>query len=246
MKIRKRCEARSVSGTEDRREHPIGSRDGIEAQVDRIMEKLGRLRRMDSGCKVFGAKAHRYRLGAPLSKSEISKIERRLGVPLPDEYRLFLMRAGHGGAGPYYGLFRLDGDDPEDITDRNQIRKPFRWDDSFNPYALEDPASEEDVWFEELDEEDFDEEDSDEGLGEDAAPVVELNVPGALYLCHYGCGIRYFLIVKGKCTGEIWLDSQADDQGIIPECGARGERLGFLDWYEKWLDDGIATVSREQ
>lgn len=54
--------------------------------------------------------------------------------------------------------------------------------------------------------------------------------------------IRFFLIVKGQCLGEVWRDSQADDAGIMPECGEDGRRLGFLDWYEKWLDEGIGSA----
>jgi hypothetical protein len=64
-----------------------------------------------------------------------------------------------------------------------------------------------------------------------------------LSLC---CAIRFFLIVKGKCVGEVWRDSQTDDRGIMTECSADGRQLGFLDWYEKWLDEVIAaqTTSR--
>lgn len=36
------------------------------------------------------------------------------------------------------------------------------------------------------------------------------------------------------------MDRQAEDNGIIPECGENGNRLHFLQWYEKWLDEGIS------
>ena len=29
--------------------------------------------------------------------------------------------------------FPMDGSDPEDITDLEQVRKPFRWTEAFNP-----------------------------------------------------------------------------------------------------------------
>ena len=88
---------------------------------------------------LFGSDSHEYRLGPPLSERGLAECEERLGVQVPTEYRLFVTRIGHGGAGPYYGLFSLDGEDSEDITEPDQIRKPFRWTQAFNPYDWEDP-----------------------------------------------------------------------------------------------------------
>jgi hypothetical protein len=200
------------------------------ARLDRIRQKLERLRDMDRAFSVFGARAHAYRLGSALSVDALSDCEKRLGVTLPAEYRLFVTRIGHGGAGPYYGLFSLDGKDPEDITAIDQIRKPFRWTQAFNPYDWADPCDQEDVWC-----------DEDDREGE--RRQVILGIPGALYICHYGCAIRFFLIVKGYCTGEVWRDSQADDAGVMPERASDGRHLGFLDWYEKWLNYGLESNS---
>jgi hypothetical protein len=203
------------------------------ARLDGIAGKLNQLRHADRTLSIFGSRSHRYLLGPTLSVSALAEYEERLGGQLPIEYRLFLIRIGHGGAGPYYGLFSLDGHDPEDITELEQIQKPFLRTEALNPYESENPCGMEDVR-------------CDEDVEEGERRQVILRVPGALYVCHYGCGIRFFLIVKGKCVGEVWRDSQTDDRGIMPECNADGRHLGFLDWYEKWLDEGIAaqTTSR--
>ncbi|HZO52947.1 MAG TPA: SMI1/KNR4 family protein [Bryobacteraceae bacterium] len=200
------------------------------ASLYRIRQKLDRLREADRGFSVFGAHSHGYRLGPPLSESALAQCEKRLGVQLPTEYRLFVTRLGHGGAGPYYGLFSLEDRDSEDITDLDQIRKPFRWSEAFNPYDWEDPCSKEDIW-------------CSEDVDEEQQPQVILNVPGALYICHYGCAIRFFLIVNGQGVGEVWRDSQGDDAGVMPECGDDDRHLGFFDWYEKWLDEASAADS---
>jgi hypothetical protein len=200
------------------------------ARLDRIAEKLRRLRDLDRQFSVFGSDSHQYRLGPPLSERALAQCEERLGLQLPTAYRLFVTRIGEEGAGPYYGLFPLDGSDPEDITEPDQLRKPFRWAQAFNPYDWEDPCRQEDVWC-----------DEEEYVDEETVPQIILSVPGALYICHYGCAIRFFLIVKGQCLGEVWRDSQADDAGVMPECGPDGRHLGFLDWYEKWLDEGIGS-----
>jgi hypothetical protein len=137
------------------------------------------------------------------------------------------MEIGHGGAGPFYGLFPLDGSDAEDITVLEQIRKPFRWTERFNPAKWDNPCIQEDVW-------------CDEGEN----PQVFLNVPGALYICNYGCALRFFLVVSGLSLGEVWMDRQADDEGLLPICGEDGRSLGFLEWYERWLDEGLSMSSR--
>jgi len=41
------------------------------------------------------------------------------------------------------------------------------------------------------------------------------------------------------------IDRQADEKGIVPECGEDGSRLHFLQWYEKWLDEGISRFRDE-
>ncbi len=196
------------------------------SRLDGIVQKLERLRNQDNAVSVFGSASHRYSLRPPISEQALSDLERRIGCELPIEYRLFVTRVGHGGAGPYYGLFPLDDRDPEDITDYDLIQKPFRWADAFNPYDLEDPRNQEDVW-------------CDDETEEGEQPQVILGVPGALYICTYGCAIRFFLIVKGQCQGEVWRDSQADDVGILHESADGGKHLGFFDWYEKWLDESI-------
>lgn len=166
---------------------------------ERIVDKLLRLRESDKSCTAFGASYHRYRLGKTLSEADLASIERRLAITLPADYRAFLRYVGHGGAGPYYGLFTLEGGEDEDITSVEELRKPFRWTEPFRRTRL-------------------------------------FPVPGALYICHFGCAIRLFLVVKGASLGELWIDRQAEEAGIEPVCDDGGRRISFLEWYEKWLD----------
>jgi hypothetical protein len=103
------------------------------AALARIREKLRRLRTIDTAFTRFGALTHRYRLGPPLTEPELQSHERRLGVSIPTEYRRFLTEIGHGGAGPFYGLFTLDGDCPSALS--GELSKPFGWTEAFNPEA---------------------------------------------------------------------------------------------------------------
>lgn len=202
-------------------------------RIERIKAKLTDLRQLDPGCELFGASTHRYRLGSPLTASELEDYEKELGVRLPSDYRDFVMEAGHGGAGPFYGLFKLNDSDPENITDLDQIKKPFRWHDATNPMQWENSEKGDGVFI-------YGEENADEPF------PVYLIVPGVLYTCNYGCAIRFFLVVNGPHSGEVWMDRQAEENGIIPECGENGSRLHFLQWYEKWLDEGISRFRKDE
>ena len=136
------------------------------AAIERIKTKLADLRRLDPACTLFGARTHHNTLGPSLTASELENYERRLGLPLPAEYRDFVMEVGHGGAGPFHGVFQLDGSASEDITDLEQIKKPFHWTDATNPMQWQSAEAEDGVWID---------------VNEGESPRAYLNVPGALY-----------------------------------------------------------------
>lgn len=200
----------------------------VTNQLGRLCEKLQRLRTLDVAHERFGAKSHRYQLGCPLAEVNLQYYEQQHGVPLPYEYRRFLMEVGHGGAGPFYGLFPLDSQDPEFINMfGGDLRKPFPWTSSLNPDEWE-RGSVGDLEGVEWDEN---------------GRYAGMFLPGALNLCHCGCAVRIFLIVCGPCEGEVWRDDQANGKGIFSEVNEHGGRLGFLNWYEQWLDKSLQSVA---
>jgi hypothetical protein len=72
-------------------------------------------------------------------------------------------------------------------------------------------------------------------------PSRPIQVPGALYISHAGCALRHFLVVNGRSCGELWFDRQAEEVGLEPVCNDDGERIGFLAWYEAWLDRELSN-----
>ena len=79
-----------------------------EFPLEELKEGLLKAREADKHLKYFGASSHKYQWNPPASLSEIEAFEQRIGTTLPEEYREFLLKAGNGGAGPYYGLFSIE------------------------------------------------------------------------------------------------------------------------------------------
>lgn len=81
---------------------------------------------------------------------------------------------------------------------------------------------------------------------------------GTLAMAWYGCGILAALVVKGAELGTIWISDPNESWGhAFYPIGAGGwmgradwdrmaaspdKRLGFLDWYEDWLDGELVAL----
>lgn len=195
----------------------------VFARVERIAEKLRTVR--ERGLEPFGLEGHRWESGPPLPEREVSAFEVRHGVRLPEGYRAFLTRIGDGGAGPAYGMYRLE----QSLTVQRQdvpegfLRVPF-----MPTQPVLDPVKDpfwEDQW------ERVDRGELAEGELKQRLLMLEA---GTLVLCHEGCGYLHLLVVTGPTRGEMWLDARCSDGGIVPL------RVDFLEWYERWLDSLLA------
>jgi len=60
--------------------------------------------------------------------------------------------------------------------------------------------------------------------------------PGALEVCHHGCGIYSYLVVNGPAYGTIW-DARED---FYPT------GLTFGVWYRPWLELALRTLDNER
>ena len=57
--------------------------------------------------EIFGKEGHNFLLNPTLDEAAVTGFEAKHRIQLPADYRLFITKIGNGGAGPYYGVFRL-------------------------------------------------------------------------------------------------------------------------------------------
>lgn len=205
--------------------------------ISEIPKKLETLKKLDTECKAFGAKAFRYEVLPALSETQVQAIESQYGVRLPDEYRSFLLEVGAGGAGPSYGLFPLVEEGGEWTWDGDgavltgDLGIPFP---HVEAWSMEDSP----IWDAYPDEEDPDYDTLYDAWYEEFVEAYwhEKWTTGAICICHHGCASRAWLVVSGPERGRIWEDGRADEAGLYPSCDADGKPHTFLSWYAEWIE----------
>jgi len=212
----------------------------VDASFDDIRDGLERLRTAKRQPKVFGADSHGFNLNPPLSESAVKKFEAKHRIRLPDDFRGFLIDLGNGGAGPFYGVFKLgEMDDSFEFQKWKEgdgfvgvLSKPFPHTKAWNDVSGEP------------------EETDDEEAYEKALEVFDeqywnaANVNGAIPLCHEGCALRDWLIVTGPEVGQMWHDARADQGGLFPISTGKKKRVTFLEWYVHWLNEALAKLPK--
>lgn len=181
-----------------------------------VIDRLDFLRRTDPRFTRFGSESHRYLLNQPLTESAVAAFEARYGVSLPEDYRAFLLEVGDGGAGPFYGVFRLDRSDlfardREDLLP-GFLAGAFPHTQSWNGLGDGSPEAEEEC--------------DDPAL-----------VRGSLNLSHQGCGYMVRLVLNGPQRGTLWEDGRCSDMGITPFAP------GFATWYLRWLNEPLRWLN---
>jgi SMI1 / KNR4 family (SUKH-1) len=206
-------------------------------KFDTLIQNLERIRANGQEFGVFGEEAHSYLMNPPLSENEVLEFEAEHGVGLPDDYRQFLMRVGNGGAGPYYGLFKLGE------MDQGFDQGP--WGNFVG--QLSAPFPHVDAWNDLADMPEY------QGKGDEKRfnPLIEAfderyfdnqQVNGALPICHLGCARRQWLVITGSEAGNVWCDDRADYKGLYPLQMEGHSRVNFFEWYSNWLDEVLSKL----
>jgi hypothetical protein len=216
--------------------------------LETIHHKHDRLKALDKQLQVFGARKHQYK-SYLLSDNEIINLEEKLGIRLPEDYRMFLQVIGHG-AGPYYGLFS-----PKEILDE-LFEKDCGGKSSAWPPRPEQPFPAGKTYIEEC-------------IRKKDKPWVQFQVywpaNGCIPICHEGDIGWIYLVTAGELIGSVVSRCSAEcnpnavleeDWSLIPlppsvlglhspsaePMWGNGELHlpTFLDWYNDWLDRSIS------
>ena len=215
---------------------PQGSPSVFSKRIGEVNKKLERARRIPGSEAWFGVSTHQFRLRPPIAESELCAFERHHHVILPDDYRQFLLLAGDGGAGPYYGIsplsawdqwFEEEGEEPNFLA---------------SPCPLVDAGPARQAWHA-AKERDERRARGIVNVGASPSQAWKAFLPddwsewgkGTIYVCDQGCTYSARLIVSGEARGRVvYLDAQ----GWYPPYFVRDR--SFMDWYERWLDGAAA------
>ncbi|MFW0736237.1 SMI1/KNR4 family protein [Flavobacterium sp. T12S277] len=197
-------------------------------QIERIKRKLLLAKNADKGLKVFGADSHKYTIGKTVNADQIIRFETEYNLELPDDYKAFLLHIANGGisyqdsaAGPSYGIFPL-GKNLEEFVNSNP-ENCLKQDCSIYPKISDEFWAELTQNIEEND--DISQEDFDAELGK--------MFGGILPIASQGCSYYYGLVLNGEFKGRVVnIDIDRQKPYFVFESG-------FLDWYERWLDEII-------
>ncbi len=203
----------------------------MTAALPRLREKLERRRRDDRRLRRHGHDSRRYQIDPPRTEAEVAEFETHCGVRLPGEYRAFVLGFGDGGVEPALRLHRLLvlpneanlGAAPlwASLVDAGRLGAQLRAD----PDLRSAPP-----------------------LSAETFPRLR-DAAGALIIVS-GVGDReefVFLVLVGELRGTVWhytdhFSPPVDCEGY--PLHPLGHPLGFLDWYEAWLDSSLATPPR--
>ncbi|WP_220498494.1 SMI1/KNR4 family protein [Rhodopirellula sp. JC639] len=208
----------------------------LKMDIESIRDALVRCRLAQP--KVFGSDSHEFKLNARVDGSVVTQFEAKHDIKLPEDYRRFVTEIGNGGAGPFYGVFKLGE------MDNNFSHKRWKEDDGFIG-VLAKPFPHTKAW---NDLPTYPEEQDDEDAYEAELEAFDEvywnseNVDGAIPICHQGCAYRNWLIVTGPEAGNVWEDLRVDHKGLIPVNSNGGHRVRFLEWYTDWLTDAVAGI----
>ncbi len=211
----------------------------MNANYEMILHDLRRLRMAPVKPDVFGAESHRFRVNPPLTDEEVRGFERNHQFVLPPDYRAFITLVGNGGAGPYYGVFKLGE------MDNGNNDAPWKENDGFVG-TLSKPFPHTTPWNDLTGEPAYDEANEDEY--EKQMDFFERNyfnpgmVNGAVPICHLGCSLRQWLVVTGPEAGNIWCDDRVDHKGLYPLQQVDAKRVSFIRWYRAWLDEALSRL----
>ena len=186
----------------------------------------------DPECEIFGSKKTRYQFLPPVDMARIKEVEKKYGIPLPEELVMFYTQVGNGGAGVDYGIFSLDK------IEREYLSSAGSGDFVYEPgkpmfYDRDDPdmfCYEKALAAEELDNK------YQQAAEAEVNAAVNDITRNLLPIGTAGCTYDYFIILRGTKVGMVGMI----DRNLIAELG-QGPIIFDLTFSE-WLEDHFKRI----
>ena len=193
-------------------------------QITRIIEKLKLAAKTDPSFKVFGARSHQYKIGNPVTITEVEAFERQYNIELPECYKAFVLHIGNGGtegksnaAGPNYGVYAF-GNYLEELCEDPKI--------SLQNSVKIHPKLSAKEWKEITEVIDH-----DDTTDEEYEQQLQQIYGGILPILSQGCTYLNAIVLNGPHKGKVVnLDMDLNRPMFCYEAN-------FFDWYERWLDE---------
>ncbi len=166
-----------------------------------------------------------YVLNEKLTKNQVEKFESEAGIPLPQDYRDFLIHVGDGTAEKRQ--FPLSLSHAKDCLE-SCLQEETGLEYIGRPFNAENCNKAFDEAYEELDD-DMD----DDAVEEHYSHLYREALQSTITLYHDGCGYYIVMIVSGELAGQLYYIDTCHGQGI------RKVSDSFTDYYVSWLERRI-------
>jgi len=205
--------------------------DKLRARTESIRERLAKFSQYPEQA-FCGLPTGHFLLGPPLRDDQVVTWERRFGVRLPEDYRSFICRVGNGSLTMGSGIRDLLSLQVPLASSLGAT--PFPHTVSWNPILKCDPKLSS----------------AEERKAIETDYFDDCHIAGTIEVLH-DTSIPVILVVCGAEKGYLWCDERPFDGGIYPMGGSwgsdgedPGERITFLDYYDRNLDSLLAEAAR--
>lgn len=212
----------------------FGEKSADSQEDTTLFNLLKKLISLDKNKDIFGANSLKYVINPPMTTEAIEQFEQQHRVQIPSDYRDYLLTIGDVGAGPFYGLMRLEDNDGITVD----LSSPF-------PYQRNHPLLMADI-YQKIDDAtaDMDDAAAEEYRGDMLDEIYTSIDKGIVYLAHEGCGMYSVLVLNGEEYGNVWYVDVANDAGVFPLTDPEtGKSMTFSAWYRLWLSSAYMQLN---
>lgn len=185
-----------------------------------MMEKFQKLKAIDLGFGLKGARHHQYELH-PIPYPEIVSFEQKNIIQFPQDYKDYLEAWGYG-AGPGEGIYAPFASYAVVKAWEKDLKRTV---DFLRPFSFISSNEEESV------------SENNDALGR------PIHLEGIFPVSHLGVGVYAVLVLKGVYEGKV-MRFHYESKKLLPFQEIWG--IDFIDWVEQWIEGALKKEEGSQ